>query len=199
MSGGTCNQIRSPPKVEAMQIRLGYELVYDCPQPTPMVLMLNVHYTRVSDVVVLDHLVTNPLIPIRAYRDGFGNWCSRIVAPTGRTRLSANGIVNDTGQPDVIASEAHQHAVEDLPDEALMFLLASRYCEIDRLSEIAWSLFGKTPLGWGPSRPSATTFTNTLPLAMNMRGPAGRLGKPSAIVPVSAAITRTSPSPSVAA
>ena len=69
-----------------MQIRLGYELVYDCPQPTPMLLMLSVHYTRVSDIVVPDHLVTSPSIPIRAYRDGFGNWCSRIVAPPGRTR-----------------------------------------------------------------------------------------------------------------
>jgi len=132
-----------------MQIRLGYELVYDCPQPTPMLLMLNIHYTRVSDMVEPDHLVTSPSIPIRAYRDGFGNWCNRIVARTGRTRLSANGIVNDTGAPDVVAIEAHQHAVEDLPDDALVFLLGSRYCETERLSEIAWSLFGKTPLGWG--------------------------------------------------
>jgi transglutaminase-like putative cysteine protease len=132
-----------------MQIRLGYELIYDCPQPTPMLLMLNVHYTRVSDVVVPDHLVTSPSIPIRAFRDGFGNWCSRIVAPAGRTRLSASGIVNDTGEPDLVASEAQQHTVEDLPDEALVFLLGSRYCETDRLSDIAWSLFGKTPLGWG--------------------------------------------------
>jgi transglutaminase-like putative cysteine protease len=135
--------------MEAMQIRLGYELIYDCPQPTPMLLMLNVHYTRVSDLVVPDHLVTSPSIPIGAYRDGFGNWCSRIVAPTGRTRLFAKGIVNDTGEPDVIATDADQHAVEDLPDDALPFLLASRYCETDRLSEIAWSLFGKTPLGLG--------------------------------------------------
>ena len=132
-----------------MQIRLGYELVYDCPQPTPMLLMLNVHYTRVSDMVVPDHLVTRPSLPIRAYRDGFGNWCSRIVAPAGRTRLSSSGIVNDTGEPDVVASGARQHAVEQLPDEALVFLLGSRYCETDRLSDIAWSLFGKTPLGWG--------------------------------------------------
>jgi transglutaminase-like putative cysteine protease len=121
------------PEVEALQIRLGYELVYECPQPTPMMLMLNVHYTRIADLVVPDHLVTSPSIPIRAYRDGFGNSCSRIVAPTGRTRPSANGIVNDTGQPDVVASEAYQHTVEDLPDEALMFLLASRCCETDRL------------------------------------------------------------------
>src|SRR5712691_6567375 len=100
-----------------MLIRIGYDLLYDCPQPTPMLLMLNVHYTRISDVVVPDHLVTNPSIPIRAYRDGFGNWCSRIVAPTGRSRLSANGIVNDTGQPDPVANTACQHAVQDLPDE----------------------------------------------------------------------------------
>jgi transglutaminase-like putative cysteine protease len=131
-----------------MQIGVGYELVYDCPQPTPMLLMLNVHYTRISDIVVPDHLVISPSIPIRAYRDGFGNWCNRIVAPAGRTRLSANGIVNDTGEPDVVASEAQQHAVEALPDEALVFLLGSRYCETDRLSEIAWSLFGNTPPGW---------------------------------------------------
>jgi len=131
-----------------MQIRLGYELVYDCPQPTPMLLMLNVHYTRVSDLVVPDHLEASPSIPIRGYRDGFGNWCSRIVAPPGRTRLSAKGIINDTGEPDRVAGWAQQHPVEDLPDEALVFLLGSRYCESDRLSEIAWELFGKTPLGW---------------------------------------------------
>jgi hypothetical protein len=71
------------------------------------------------------------------------------VAPTGRTQLSANGIVNDTGEPDRVAVEARQHAVEDLPNEALVLLLGSRYCEADRLSDIAWSLSGITALGWG--------------------------------------------------
>jgi hypothetical protein len=79
-----------------MQIRVGYELVYECPQPTPMVLMLNIHYTRVSDLIIPDHMVINPSIPIRAYRDGFGNWCSRIVAPKCTLRLSSNAIVRDT-------------------------------------------------------------------------------------------------------
>jgi len=132
-----------------MQIRLGYELIYDCPQPTPMLLMLNVHYTRVSDLVEPDHLVTTPAVPIRGHRDGFGNWCSRIVAPAGQTRLTTNAIIKDTGEPDVIAVDAPQHTLPDLPDDALVFLLGSRYCETDRLADVAWSLFGKTPLGWG--------------------------------------------------
>ncbi len=132
-----------------MQIRLGYELVYDCPQPTPMLLVLNVHHSRVADLVAPDRLVTDPPVPVRGYLDGFGNWCTRIVAPAGQIRLSAGGIVNDTGEPDAVAYGAQQHAVQDLPDETLVFLLGSRYCETDRLSEIAWSLFGNTPLGWG--------------------------------------------------
>ena len=132
-----------------MQIRIGYELIYDCPQPTPMILTLNIHFTRVSDIVVPDHLVTSPSIPITGYRDGFGNWCSRIVAPPGQIRLSTDAIVNDTGRPDEVAAAAQQIPVQDLPEETLVFLLGSRYCETDRLSEAAWDLFGNSPPGWG--------------------------------------------------
>lgn len=78
-----------------MQIRVGYELIYDCPQPTPMILTLHIHFTRVSDIIVPDHLITSPSIPITAYRDAFGNGCSRIVAPQGEIRLSADAVVND--------------------------------------------------------------------------------------------------------
>ena len=131
-----------------MQIRVGYELVYECPQPTPMILMLNIHYTRVSDLLIADHIITGPPTPITAYRDGFGNWCSRIVAPPGDIRISTDALVNDSGLPDLVDGGAPQHAVEDLPAEILVFLLGSRYCETDRLSETAWSLFGHTPLGW---------------------------------------------------
>ena len=131
-----------------MQIRLGYELIYDCPQPTPMILTLNIHFTRVSDIVVPDHLVTSPSIPITGYRDGFGNWCSRIVAPQGQIRLSTDAIVNDTGRPDEVAAAAQQIPVQNLPEETLLFLLGSRYCETDRLSEAAWELFGNSPPGW---------------------------------------------------
>ncbi len=131
-----------------MQIHVGYELLYQCPKPTPMILTLNLHFTRASDVVIADHIITNPPVPITAYRDGFGNWCSRILAPPGDILISTSAIVNDTGLPDEVDTMAVQHAVEDLPAETLVFLLGSRYCETDRLSEAAWALFGDIPSGW---------------------------------------------------
>jgi transglutaminase-like putative cysteine protease len=131
-----------------MFIRVGYELNYLCPQPTPMILTLAIHHSRVSDVVRPDHLVVSPSVPVTAYRDSFGNWCSRIVAPQGPVRLSGQGVVRDSGQPELPAPWAVQRPVPSLPDETLLFLLGSRYCETDLLSETAWKLFSGTPLGW---------------------------------------------------
>jgi transglutaminase-like putative cysteine protease len=131
-----------------MRIRIGYKLTYECPRPTPMILTLNVHFSRVSDLVTPDHIVTSPPIPLSGYRDAFGNWCSRIIAPPGEIRISADALINDSGLPDAIQPGAAQHAVQDLPEETLVFLLGSRYCETDRLSETAWSLFGQTLPGW---------------------------------------------------
>ena len=87
-------------------------------------------------------------MPIAAYRDNFGNWCTRIVAPRGRIRLSTSATVNDSGVPDPVIDAAVQHPVQDLPEETLLFLLGSRYCETDRLSQTAWDLFGNAATGW---------------------------------------------------
>jgi transglutaminase-like putative cysteine protease len=132
-----------------VQIRVGFAMTYDCPQPTPMIFTLNVHFTRVSDLASRDDLVFDPPVPVAAYRDSFGNWCTRIVAPKGRTRVSADAVVRDTGAPEATVPQAQQVAVQDLPEETLLFLLGSRYCETDRLSETAWNLFGQAPAGWG--------------------------------------------------
>jgi len=131
-----------------MLIQVGYELVFYCPQNTPMILMLNIHYSRASDLVVPDHLITDPEVPVTSYRDGFGNWCTRILAPCGRIRLSSNAVVRDTALPDPVVPAAEQHALQDLPEDTLVFLLGSRYCETDLLSDVAWSNFGYTTLGW---------------------------------------------------
>lgn len=131
-----------------MKIQVGYELVYQCPQPTPMVVTLSIHYSRVSDIIQADHLLLNPSVRVTAYRDLYGNWCSRIVAPAGQFRLSTNGVVSDSGNPDPVLPWLEQRPVESLPQEALLFLLGSRYCETDLLSETAWQLFGTAPTGW---------------------------------------------------
>src|ERR1051326_2804045 len=103
-----------------MQIRVGYELVYSCPQPTPMLLMLSIHYSRVSDLVKPDHLVVQPAVPFSAYRDSFGNWCTRVIAPAGRVRFFADAIVNDSGLPDVIAPPGQQVQLQNLPEDSLV-------------------------------------------------------------------------------
>jgi transglutaminase-like putative cysteine protease len=135
-----------------MKIRAGYEISYDCPQPTPMILQLSVHPSRASDLVTPDHMQFDPPIPTKTYHDVFGNFCHVIRASAGRLTLSANFLVQDDGVPDVIAPQAEQHALEDLPVEVLVYLLGSRYCETDRLSNTAWSLFGNVPKGWPLAR-----------------------------------------------
>jgi len=131
-----------------MKIAIGYDIAYECPKPTPMILALSVHYTRVSDIIVPDHLIADPPVPIQAYRDGFGNWCSRIIAPQGHLRLSTSAVIHDSGLPDIVVPQARQTPVELLPDDTLVFLLGSRYCETDLLSEVAWQMFDRTPPGW---------------------------------------------------
>ena len=131
-----------------VRMRIGCRLKYRLTQPTPLIAMLNVHYSRFGDLEHADYLVTSPSVPLESYRDGFGNWCTRMVAPAGEFTLSTDGIFRDTGLPEPTATEAAQHAVQDLPFETLIYLLGSRYCDTDLLSEEAWRLFENTPPGW---------------------------------------------------
>jgi transglutaminase-like putative cysteine protease len=131
-----------------MKLRIGYELIYDFPQPTPVILAVNVHSSRAADMIVSDDLVVEPPVPIAGYNDSFGNHCRRILAPAGRLRLTTDAVISDSGRPDDIGWTAGQDTVQDLPEDTLLFLLGSRYCETDLLSETAWHLFsGTTPGG----------------------------------------------------
>ncbi|WP_300056232.1 transglutaminase family protein [uncultured Roseobacter sp.] len=131
-----------------MGISIGCRLRYSFPQPTPLIAMLNVHYSRFGDLERADYLVTQPSVPLESYRDGFGNWCTRMVASEGDFCLSTDGIFRDTGQPDPSMPGTRQYAVQDLPFETLVFLQGSRYCDTDLLSEEAWRLFETTDPGW---------------------------------------------------
>jgi transglutaminase-like putative cysteine protease len=132
----------------SMKIRAGYEISYDCPQATSMILTLSVHPSRIADLLTSDRMRLEPSIPANTYHDGFGNFCHVIRAPAGRLTVSADFLVQDSGAPDEVAPEAAQHSLETLPVDTLVYLLGSRYCETDRFTEIAWSRFGNLPKGW---------------------------------------------------
>lgn len=131
-----------------MLIRAGYEIRYECDVATPMLAMLSVHPSRSKDFATPHRIAATPDVPMYDYLDGFGNICTRITMPAGGLTLSNNFAIRDDGAPDPVARHAAQHAVEDLPDDVLVYLLSSRYCETERLAEMAWSLFGNGPTGW---------------------------------------------------
>jgi transglutaminase-like putative cysteine protease len=131
-----------------MLIRLGYELVFEVPAPTPMLLLLFVHPSRAGSLRRPDRLQLEPNLPVEEFTDAFGNCCGRILAPTGTLVLWNDTLVEDSGETDPVMPDVVQHPVHELPPETLPFLLASRYCEVDRLNDVAWSLFGQTPPGW---------------------------------------------------
>ncbi len=133
----------------AVTIRVGFDLALRCPQPTPLIVTLGVHASRAADLLEPDTLQTTPEVPLRSYVDSFGNHCQRLVAPAGVLLLQASGLVADSGRPDPVLPGLQQRPVDELPDEALLFLLSSRYCESDLLTDLAWSLFAEAPTGWG--------------------------------------------------
>jgi transglutaminase-like putative cysteine protease len=131
-----------------MRIRIGYKLVFENSVDTPSILMLSVHPSREKDLLRPNNITFDPPIPAQTYTDHFGNICTRIVMPPGRLAISAENLVHDSGEPDLVAPGAGQAPVQDLPPETLEFLLGSRYCETDRFSDTAWSLFGTVRPGW---------------------------------------------------
>jgi transglutaminase-like putative cysteine protease len=131
-----------------MLIRLGYDLRFDLASSVPMIAMLNVHPSRTVDLLEPDLLRVEPNVKIDQYYDSFGNVCSRLVAPAGTLRLWNSTLIADSGLPDAVNWSARQLPIAELPTETLRFLLASRYCEVDRMSDVAVELFGGVPPGW---------------------------------------------------
>src|ERR1700755_3264279 len=145
-----------------MEIRVGFEIAYAAIQPTPMVIMLSIHPSRYSDIVGTESIVAEQNVPIGFYRDSFGNVCGRLVAPAGGVTLRGSALVRDSGLPDIVNSGAQQVSIAKLPDELLLYLMPSRYCETDKLTDIAWSLFGNTPTGWARAQGIVEFVGNTV-------------------------------------
>jgi transglutaminase-like putative cysteine protease len=131
-----------------MQIKAGFTLRYECPQPTPMLLNLNIHPSRRADLLVPQVLEFSPHVEAWDYTDSFGNAATRITAPAGSLTISSSFEIYDSGLPDTVPTDAVQHHIRDLPDDTLTFLMGSRYVETDLLADIAWQHFGTTEPGW---------------------------------------------------
>ncbi len=132
-----------------MLIRLGYDISFDISLEVPIVALLNVYPTRVPDLREPDLLRVEPEVEIDTYTDVFGNQCCRFVAPPGTIRLYNSTLIEDAAKGDEQNPDAPEVPVGHLPTEVLQYLLASRYCEVDLLSNTAAELFGNVAPGWG--------------------------------------------------
>jgi transglutaminase-like putative cysteine protease len=139
---------RAQTKRRHVQIRAGYDIAFQCSQETPMVLMISIEPARSRDLLSEHRIRFSPNIASHDYADMFGNTCTRIVAPPGRIEIRNGFLIADSGLPDEVALDARQIDVAELPDDALIYLLGSRYCDTERLSDLAWSLFSTVKPGW---------------------------------------------------
>jgi transglutaminase-like putative cysteine protease len=131
-----------------LKIRTGFDIAFSCSLEVPMLLMLSIHPSRQHDVLTNSALKFSPNVRARDFHDVFGNVCTRLVAPPGLIEIRSDFIVADSGQPDDVAPGAKQCELDDLPKEALIYLLGSRYCDTQRLSDQAWQMFGNIAGGW---------------------------------------------------
>ncbi|AGT09953.1 transglutaminase-like domain-containing protein [Paracoccus aminophilus] len=131
-----------------MLLRYGYRIVFETDGALPLVTQLAARPERRMDLRVPEIVRTFPAVHHTSYTDGFGNLCTRLTAPDGRFELTSDAIIADSGLPDPICPEAGQDPVDELPDDVLIYLLSSRYCEVDLMGPTAWELFGQTPPGW---------------------------------------------------
>jgi transglutaminase-like putative cysteine protease len=131
-----------------LKIRAGYDIAFYSPQETAMALMLSVHPSRQKDLLTEHRVQLLNEIASHDYRDAFGNICTRLVAPPGLLEIRNDFVIADSGLPDEVVPDAPQWDVGALPDETLVYLLGSRYCDTEKLSDLAWSQFGGIKGGW---------------------------------------------------
>ena len=131
-----------------MLIRAGYDLHFTTESPVPMLALLHVRPERQKDLRTPEKLKIDRNVPVQTYTDPFGNVCSRFTLPPGTTKLSADFVIEDTGEPDAVVAGARQVPVDQLPHDVLQFLFSSRYCEVSKLVDEAWEIAKQTEPGW---------------------------------------------------
>jgi transglutaminase-like putative cysteine protease len=111
-------------------------------------LMLYTHPEQAHVLKKPQKLIVEPKVKVEQFTDWFGNHAARLSAPAGKLRIYYDNVAEDSGLKEATIDGARLHPISELPKECMQFLLASRYCEVDRMLDIAWNLFGKTPATW---------------------------------------------------
>ena len=147
-----------------MLIRFGHEITVTCERPTPLVCLVAPHQERLADLALPEVITTNPPAPIHSYFDLFGNLCRRFTAPAGQFTFSSDCTLRDSGQLDPYAPDAAEVPINDLPDDTLVYLMGSRYCETDKLMDKAVgqvvTLVRTNPATGAETRETATILAN---------------------------------------
>ena len=171
-------------------------MAFNCTQPSLLLCLLDAHHDHAQNIRIETPFKTTPAIASEVYLDTFGNSVRRFIAPPGDLAICRDAIIEASGRPDPVKLDAEEIAVERLPNDTLIYTLGSRYCETDKLSDIAWQLFGSTPRGWRRVQAICTTIWIS---AIIMRVPPAPHMNPIRSVWAFAAISRISPSLSAAA
>ncbi len=130
-----------------MQLSVGCRFVFDLPAPIHAVLMVEPHTSEI-DRVVNDWLLCSAGGDPGRMVDGFENRCRRLSLPAGEVEITYAGLVEVADELDPVDESAAVAGPAELPGSVLPFLLPSRYCESDLVTEQAWDLFGQVAPGW---------------------------------------------------
>jgi transglutaminase-like putative cysteine protease len=128
-----------------MWIRVGCEFEYRTSAPTPSLWQIRARQDGVHRVVEEEWSAP---AHTRSYLDAYGNVCDRLILPEGESTLRYDAIAEVPRYGDSTDPSAAASKVEDLPDDAFLYLLPSRYCWPEHFQDIAWELFGTIESGW---------------------------------------------------
>jgi transglutaminase-like putative cysteine protease len=143
-----------------MLIKIGYDIQLRPKSPTAIIFLLRVHPSRRVDLVADERFCAEPDVLVEDYIDSFGNHCGRVCVRDSSIRFKNEALIRDSGDPDAYVPEAQQYEVCDIPLDTLLFLLPSRYCEVDsELLDFAWKTFAGTLPG-GPRVQAVCDFVH---------------------------------------
>jgi transglutaminase-like putative cysteine protease len=131
-----------------MRIRYGFDITLELAQPSTILAMMDVHSDFRRHIAEETELELSPAMAAEHFVDSRGNVVRRLCAPAGAASLRLHGVFRCDGREDEVDEAANIVAASDLPPETLPYILPSRYCETDLLSEFAWANFGAISGGW---------------------------------------------------